>query len=254
MGGSMRSSRTPIHSRHNSNLMRQVLFTLCSILLLGSCKKDNSVTPASAEQSGIYQKSTGSTFQSYNYVMPLNNLVYYNQGNTGCTNATYRANGCLPACCLMGAHLVNNNIAVTPATFTTYCSGMGTNGSGTTIMSAYSYLRNNVFSANLANQATSSTSGISTLSANIRSYLSANRPVVALILYSTSTKTPLTSGNIGHFVLIVGLNETSLGAGTVSYIDPNNNSGTKTANWATFISAMGAAVSSGNCNYMRIGN
>jgi len=234
-------------------------FILLAVFGLTSCNKEEQLNPENASENveGVSAKIA----TAYNYTIPLSNFVYYNQGNTGCTNSTYRSNGCLPASCLMAAHLRNTSIAVTSAKFTTYCAGMGISTSGTSITSGYSYMKNYVFGSQIANEAYTSTStnagldaGRNTTKSRIQQHLSANYPVVALIKYATSSKTVSTTGNINHFVVIVGLNETASGTGsTVYYYDPNNNSGMKSCDWTIFLNAMKAASSYNAYNFMRIG-
>lgn len=196
------------------------------------------------------------------YMIPQGTFIYYNQGNLGCNNATYRSYGCLPACCLMGAHLFASPLAVTPAQFTAYCIGMSTaSPNGTYIPNAYAYLKNNVFFSQIANQAQQkNAAGRSATIAGIKSYLLSNRSVVVRIQYkaggykipTTAPATNIAPAVFGHFVLIVGLNETTVGNGTVYYYDPNNNPGLKSFSWSAFLDAM--QTGSTFYNYMRIGN
>ncbi|MFN0203887.1 MAG: C39 family peptidase [Bacteroidia bacterium] len=235
------------------------LSAVLTLLNLTSCSNtQEKVLPESVAENATTE---GAKMAAYNYTIPLSSFIYYNQGNTGCTNATYRANGCLPASCLMAAHLRNTSIPVTASRFTTYCAGMGTNSNGTTITNGRIYLKNNVFGTQINNEAYTSTStsttydtGRTTTKDRIKLHLSSNYPVVALVKYASSSKTVTTSGNLNHFVMIVGLNETASGTGsTVYYYDPNNNSGLKSCDWSVFLNAMKTASAFNAYNFMRVG-
>ncbi len=235
---------------------------LCAFLILiaisffwQSCKKQ--VLPIPQDPS--VENTIDNTKQTRGYYKMLNlgTFIYYNQLTTGPSN-TYRFNGCLAASCLMGAHLYASPIQVNTNTFSAYCAGMGVNGNGAYINhptqpSAYSYLKNNVFNTqplNVAQQLT--TAGRSATISGIKSYLTMNRSVVALIKYNTGTKLPTTGTGVPHFVLIVGLSESSPGIGTISYYDPYGNTGLKNHSWSAFLNAMAAGAA--KYNYMRIGS
>ncbi len=257
-----------------SNLSANVAFAsikqivLIACLFVSSCKKDENPTPSSVELDSVKASSkmqstttAGVNAAAFYKIIPLNNFIYYNQGDLACANSIYRLNGCLPASILMGAHLRNINISVNASRFSNYCSAMGTSTSGTLITSGYSYLRNYVFGTQLPNYAQTSTNadplydtGRTVTKNDIRNYLSANYPVVALINYQSTTKLPSTTGNLRHFVLIVGLNETAAGTGsTIYFYDPNNLNVLKSCDYSLFLNSMKAGSSYNAYNYMRIG-
>ncbi len=223
-----------------------------------SCKKqigEPSVVPSAPTTPPDHSKTRG-----WYYMIPQGTFIYYSQLTNGPSN-TYRYNGCLAASCLMAAHLYANPIAVNTNTFTVFCSGMGVNQYGAVIgpnnPSAYYYLKNNIFYTQPYNRAQPITAaGRTTTISEIKSYLSMNRSIVARIQYNTNSKIPTTStgaGNVGHFVLIVGLNESANGIGTVYYYDPYGNPGLKSYSWATFLTAM-VSGQVNYYNYMRIGS
>lgn len=180
-------------------------------------------------------------------------FLYYNQGDLGCTNSTFRAHGCLPATCLMGRHLANTYFAVKPADFTAMCTGMGTSTAGTNITNAANYLKQSTQLGTAQSSVYTTTSG-STALTQLKTYLAANKSVACLVKYSSSTKTVTSLGNLGHFVLVVGVVSSSTTSGTVYYYDPNNTSGVlKTCSVSTFLAAMPAASSSGYYNMLKIG-
>lgn len=185
------------------------------------------------------------------------NFVYYNQlaPNGNSSPSCYKNYGCLPACCVMAAHYLNPlTIPANYTTFNSYCSGMLTTCNpltgGTSVTDAYYYLKNNVWSSQIAPYSSYSNANIIS---TIKTYLNNNRPIAALIKYSGgSIKLPSVNGNLLHFVLIVGLNETTTGNGTIYCYDPNGNPGLKQWDFANFLVAMGAGTV-GNKNLLRIG-
>ena len=221
---------------------------LCALVLV-ACTKSKIESP----QNSIV-KSTKSTEQSYlplavaapyNVTLSSTGFTYFSQGSL----TTYPLYGCLPACCVMAAHWLSPSIPANTTTGNAYCVGMLTSTGGTYIWNAYSYLHSYVFTSNVSYMATDTTA----VKTNLKTYLNANRPMVALVKYngasSTPSKTIISTGPLLHWVLVVGLNE---GTRKVSYYDPNGVSTLKTVDLTVFLNAMRTAAT--NCNYMRIGN
>ena len=179
-------------------------------------------------------------------------IIYYSQLDPACPNSTYRSWGCLPASCMMGAHLTNPSFNVNATVFQAMCTGMGTVTGGTFITAAANYLKqNSQFGAAQLNPYV--TTNITNARTTLMDYLAGNKSVTCLVKYNASTKTITSAGNVEHFVLVVGATHTGNNQGTIFYYDPYGNAGLKSMSMSSFLAAMPAASLQNAYNMLRIG-
>ena len=121
---------------------------------------------------------------------------------------------------------------------------------GASITNGYSFARTDIGSCQPTNEWTDR----ETAKNNIRKWLASGLPVISLVRITAGSQITA-SGRFNHFVLIVGLDYTVGGVGSVVYfIDPLSRvAQIRQANYTNFLNAMSAASSTGRYNFMPVG-
>jgi hypothetical protein len=131
----------------------------------------------------------------------------------------------------------------------TVCSG-DPDKLGASITNGYSFARTDIGSCQPPNEWVDR----ETAKNNIRKWLASGLPVISLVRITAGSQITA-SGRYNHFVLIVGLDYTVGGVGSVVYfIDPLSRvAEIRQANYTNFLNAMSAASSSSKYNFMPVG-